>query len=181
MKDKIICLVGESGSGKSTLADLLEKEGLNYIRSYTTRKPRYDNEDGHIFVDYIPTVLNHDFISQEQIYNNGIIAYTYFDNNYYWATKEQYKDKGVSIYVVDPSGVENLKNVIKDAEIVAVYLKTDKEERIKRMSKKRECQSIINRINHEDKAFKLVKCDYVINNNGNVLETLDILKEIIWR
>ncbi len=47
--DIIICLVGESGSGKSTIAELLEKEGYNYIKSYTTRKPRYKGERGHIF------------------------------------------------------------------------------------------------------------------------------------
>jgi Guanylate kinase len=48
---KIICISGESGSGKTTIAELLEKRGYNYIESYTTRPMRFQDEEGHIFVN----------------------------------------------------------------------------------------------------------------------------------
>lgn len=179
MKDKIICLVGESGSGKSTIAELLEKEGYNYIQSYTTRKPRSEYEKGHIFVDYAPAVLNIPDVSEESILKSGIIAYTYFDNNHYWAAKEQYKGKGVSVYIIDPVGVKELKNKIKDAEIICIYIKVDKEERMRRMLIERDLQSVKDRIEHDDEAFKIVQCDYVVSNNKNIRDTVDLVKQII--
>jgi guanylate kinase len=178
LEDKIICLVGESGSGKSTIAELLEKEGYNYIQSYTTRKPRFKGEKGHIFVDYAPTVLKH-CISEDMILKSGIIAYTYFDNNHYWATKEQYKGKGVSLYIIDPVGVKELKNKVKDAEIICIYIKVDRKERMNRMLMERDPQSVKNRLEHDDEAFKIVQCDYVVSNNKNISDTVDLVKQII--
>ncbi|MDV7402737.1 hypothetical protein RZS08_65550, partial [Arthrospira platensis SPKY1] len=80
MKDKIICLCGESGSGKTTIAELLEKEGYNYIQSYTTRKARFEGEKGHIFVDEPP--MDSTGIPEEENFvdTDDMIAYTYFDN-----------------------------------------------------------------------------------------------------
>lgn len=179
MRDKIICLVGESGSGKSTIAELLEKEGYNYIQSYTTRKPRFKNEKGHIFVEHAPEVLDINNFSKEEILNSGIIAYTYFDNNHYWATKEQYQNKGISLYIVDPNGVKELKNDIKDAEIIAIYIKVDKKDRYRRMLKKRDPRGAKDRIEHDREIFKVVQCEYVVNNNENIENTLKLVKQII--
>jgi guanylate kinase len=179
MKDKIICLVGESGSGKSTIAELLEIEGYNYIQSYTTRKPRFDDEKGHIFVNYIPTVLNLNGCSEEMILKSGIIAYTYFDNNHYWATKEQYKGKGISLYVIDPLGVKELKNIVKDAEIICIYIKVDETERVRRMLTKRDIQDVNDRIEHDREAFKIIQCDYVISNNDNIENIIKLINQII--
>ncbi|OOM80107.1 AAA family ATPase [Clostridium sp. BL-8] len=179
MRDKIICLVGESGSGKSTIAELLEKEGYNYIQSYTTRKPRFENEKGHIFVEHAPEVFDTIDFSKEEILKNGIIAHTYFDNNHYWATKEQYQNKGISLYIVDPEGVKEIKNDIKDSEIVAIYIKVDEEERRRRMLKKRDPQSVKDRIEYDREIFKIVQCEYVINNNENIDDTVKLIKQII--
>ncbi|EHI99650.1 guanylate kinase/L-type calcium channel region [Clostridium sp. DL-VIII] len=179
MRDKIICLVGESGSGKSTIAELLEKEGYNYIQSYTTRKPRFKNEKGHIFVEHAPEVFDTNDFSKEEILKNGIIAHTYFDNNHYWATKEQYQNKGISLYIVDPDGVKEIKNDIKDSEIVAIYIKVDEEERRRRMLKKRDPQSVKDRIEYDREIFKIVQCEYVINNNENIDDTVKLIKQIV--
>lgn len=179
MRDKIICLVGESGSGKSTIAELLEKEGYNYIQSYTTRKPRFENEKGHIFVEHAPKALDINGFYKEEILKNGIIAYIYFDNNYYWATKEQYQNKGISLYIVDPNGVKELKNDIKDAEIIAIYIKVDEKERSNRMLKRRDPQSAKDRIKHDREIFKVVQCEYVVNNNENIEDTVKLIKQII--
>lgn len=162
--DKIICIVGESGSGKSTIAERLEKEGYNYIQSYTTRKKRYDGEKGHIFVD---AATYHEFASRE----DEVIAYTYFNSNHYWATREQYRNKGVSVYVIDPIGVDKIKTEIKDAKIIVLYIKTDKDIRIDRMCLRKHNrlnvvdENILQRVEHDSKAFNIIKCDYVIDGN----------------
>lgn len=190
MKDKIICLVGESGSGKTTIAGLLEKEGYNYIQSYTTRKPRYEGEKGHIFVDNAPTVLNVHGFSKEDISKAGIIAYTFFDNAHYWATREQYQDKGTSIYIIDVAGIKELKEIIKDAEIVVIYLKTSRIARVARMLQREGYdllvptpteiyEKISQRATHDDETFKNVEWDYMVNANNSIEEVLEGIKTIL--
>lgn len=190
MKDKIICLVGESGSGKTTIAELLEKEGYNYIQSYSTRKPRYEGERGHIFVDTVPTVLNTHGFSKEDISKAGIIAYTYFDNAHYWATREQYQGKGTSIYIIDVAGVKELKEIIKDAEIIVIYLKATRIARVARMLQREGydlCvptpvdiyEKIDQRATHDAKAFKDIKYDYAVNANNDIDEVLEDIKAIL--
>jgi guanylate kinase len=196
--DTIVCLVGESGSGKSTIAEELEKEGYNYIQSYTTRPKRYDNEKGHIFVKDVPTSIHVHGFSNEAIIKNGIMAHTFFDGYYYWASKEQYQNKGISIYVIDPKGVEKLKESINDAEIVVLYIKADEATRWKRMLRRElevnECdelgfiqriemhnlmrEKVEKRIRHDQEAFKIIKCDYVVDANQPIDEVVRLVKQI---
>jgi len=179
MNDKIICLVGESGSGKSTIAELLEKEGYNYIQSYTTRKPRYEGEKGHIFTDDASRFY-------EDIYlKNEYIAYTYFDGHHYFATKEQYQGKGTSIYVVDVTGIKKLKQRVKDAEIVVIYLKCEQHTRWDRMCWRKHKDTNIadfdiwERIDHDKEAFKIVECNYVVDANRPIENVLKDIKSLI--
>lgn len=101
MRDNVIFLIGRSGSGKSTIADMLvERNGWSSVVSYTTRARRYRGEQGHIFVD-TPTAESMLFKDKERISSkdlkwhgklkNNIIAYTFFNGNHYWATREQIK------------------------------------------------------------------------------------------
>lgn len=176
--DRIICLAGESGSGKTTLCKKLEQLGYNVIKSYTTRKPRYENEYGHIFVDCVPTILNvHGFNRQDKI-KHGIIADTFFDDEYYWALEGQYKNKGTSIYVIDVAGIKELRERVKDAEIVVIYLKVDENTRYKRMVKTRGYESV-ERIEHDREVFTTVPCDYAVDANRNIEEVLKDVKGII--
>lgn len=172
--DKIICLVGESGSGKTTIAELLEKEGYNYIQSYTTRKPRYEGERGHIFVDSLPFGFD---VRWPEYY--GFIAYTYFNGNHYWATKEQYQGKGNSIYIIDVDGIKELRELIKNAEITVIYLKADRELRLQRMIQNRDFKSVVDRIKHDKEAFRIVSCDYVVDANRPVQEVLEDIMTLI--
>jgi guanylate kinase len=181
--DKIICLVGESGSGKTTLCKELEKEGYNIIKSYTTRKPRYVGEYGHIFT----TEEFWDTCSRR--YSDHIIAHTYFDKEHYWATKEQYEGKPVSIYTIDPYGVNRIKATVNNAEIVVVYLRCSRQERYNRMknrqifyegkNRKLAMNEAMSRILHDELKFNSIKCDYAVNADRNVIEILADLRRII--
>lgn len=191
MKDKLILFVGASGSGKSTVAGKLkEKYEWNIIQSCTTRKPRFEGETGHIFVD-----LDWYFADKN---SSEIIAETYFDNNYYWATEEQYKGKGTSIYIIDPKGVKDIYKNIKDAEILTIYFMCDRETRYRRMIKRKkqefkdildaeirnkawtnEFENISQRLKHDDEAFRIIKCDYCIDNNKSIDNTIDLIQIII--
>ena len=76
MYKPLFLFVGRSASGKTTIADMLAKEhGYKQVESYTTRKPRFDGERGHIFV------------SEEEFKNLGeLAAYTYYNDNHYGTT-----------------------------------------------------------------------------------------------
>jgi len=177
--DKLILLVGESGSGKTTIADELLKRGIvdNVINSYTTRPKRSEDETGHIFVEYADYMLTH---------NDDMIAYTYYDNNHYWATKEQYQGKGTSVYVIDPKGVKDIKRLVKDAEVIVIYLKVDESTRRMRMVYRGhwkdaygEIQKLEQRITHDKQAFAIVQCDYCINNNTDIDITIQHIQGIL--
>lgn len=170
--DKIICLVGESGSGKTTICKALEKEGYNVIKSYTTREPRTTNEYVHIFLD--------DMKDFNEATKEGMIAYTYFDGAHYLATKEQYQNKGVSLYTIDVQGIETLKRIVKDAEILVIYLKTDVSIRYDRLfDRYKDGDKAINRIEHDTEAFKLIECNYVVDTNRALEEVLVDIRGVI--
>lgn len=194
MKDKIVCLVGPSGSGKTTIAKELEKEGFNVIQSYTTRPPREPGEWGHIFSDikeYINATIKHEM-------QNYLIAYQKLYDHHYWATKEQYKNKGTSIYVVDPKGAGQVKKNVKDAEVITILLTVDVGKRIIRLRRRllnennitidsffgNELQDKIHnyirkRLNKDEEIFRVVKCDYTVDANREVKEVLNDIKQII--
>lgn len=186
--DKIICLVGESGSGKTTLCKELKKQGYNIIKSYTTRKTRSKDEYGHIFItrdeimknrgiQYNPNICNLDMAIQFSIgTDENTIAYTYFDNEHYYATKGQYQGKGSSIYVIDPAGVKYLRKKITDTEILTIYIKCDKEVRLLRMLKERETESVKDRLINDKEAFRIIQCDYCVDGNREINE---VLKDVI--
>ena len=193
--DKIICLVGPSGSGKTTIAKELEKDGYNVIQSYTTRKPRYEGEWGHIFVP--KNTINHvnewDLMAIKELYGD-----------YYWSTKEQYMGKGTSIYVVDPQGAEQVKETVQLSPVITIFLIADEETRearllyrtlIKEGLSEKEARNIAEirllrneniattdipeRIEKDREIFKTCKCDYVVDVNRELKEVVEDIKEII--
>ena len=184
MRDRLILLVGASGSGKTTLAHLLEDTGYNIIHSYTTREPRVENEWGHIFVEK-PTF---DEFSEYMAfkYDSNKIAFADIYGEYYWATKDQYRGKGNTIYVIDPVAGAECQEKLKgeDVDVITIYLQCDKTYRVNRMmdDPKRTPDDITNRIRKDEYMFRVVKCDYVIDGNqskSNVLTTiLDIIEDI---
>jgi guanylate kinase len=172
-EDTIICLVGESGSGKSTIAKALEGEHYNVIHSYTTRPQREINEWGHLFVAEA-------LLQEHQGIPGYIVAYKHYDNNHYWAVRDQYHGKGVSIYVVDPDGVEMLRRNVADAAIVIIYLKVDKEERIFRMQDQgRSMLDVGRRVGYDREAFKRLRCDWVVDANNSAENVIELVRQII--
>ena len=177
VEDKIICLVGASGSGKTTLAKRLEKLGYNVIHSYTTRKPRYEGEWGHTF---IKKVIGHEIKEiPKEFLGEEIIAFKKLYDYEYFATVEQYKNKGTSIYVVDPDGAEQVKENVKDAEVITIYLMADEAERRLRMHIRRFGNEKFERIKKDREIFKTCKCDYVVDANREVEDVLEDLVDII--
>lgn len=124
---KIVFLViGRSGCGKDTLVNYMcQKYGLKKLKSYTTRPPRQNEEDTHIF------------ISPEDVqkYQDDIIAYTKIGEFEYFATKSQLKD--INFYIIDPKGVqdlENIPNLKEEFTFIKLFIYLPEKERKKRIA-----------------------------------------------
>ena len=92
------------------------------LESFTTRKPRFDGETGHIFV----TKEMFDKLENK-------CAYTYFDGNEYCAISAQVDL--ADIYIIDPDGIEYFKkHYVGDKQPYVVYLDVSKRAAAKRMS-----------------------------------------------
>lgn len=140
--DVLILIVGRSGSGKTTLEkNVVDFLDFKTVKSYTTRPPRYDGEDSHIFVS------KEEFDALEEK-----MGYTKFNGYEYCATKEQLNN--ANIYVIDPKGVRYLWSHYNDKKIFIMYLNADRETCFERMIERGEDrQRVIERLKNDDKEF----------------------------
>lgn len=140
----IYCIVGPSGCGKTTLVEALEaKYGFKAVQSYTTRPPRFEGETGHIFV------------TPEEFKALGeMCAYTEFDGYEYGVTSDLIEHN--DLYVIDPSGVEFLRekyNGTKGIKVIGITAGT--EVLIERMHQRGDSdQKIVKRLANDAKMFK---------------------------
>lgn len=181
MNKPLFCILGASASGKSTLVQKLEIElNMKQIASYTTRPPRYDGEAGHTFV------------TEEEFQNlNDIVAYNYYLNNHYGVTSQQIDDEAHDLYVVDQTGLNELKEKYKgDRKIYSVYidcLPINRYDRLFDRYFKMYQNSLVatnramERIKQDEIEFENCNLvvDYVITNNDNIETAYDKLKNYI--
>lgn len=206
-KDNIVCLVGASGSGKTTIAKKLEEQGYNIIHSYTTRQPREPDEWGHTFINgwhefYVRDIFfgfengKHREPLMQYIDKEDFIAYKEIYGDHYFATKEQYINKGSSVYVVCPDGAKQVRENVKDAPIITIFLNADESVRdvrlmsrhlgkernkltIADMTNKETFTYVNNRIEKDRSIFKSCKCDYVVDANRGIDEVVNNISRII--
>lgn len=107
-------IVGRSGTGKDTLANLLAERGLKVLKSYTTRAPRYEGEDTHIFINKDKADSYTDKIATTTI--NGVE---------YFATRKQLDE--CDIYIIDPNGIYELIENCPDISFHVIHMLTDKD------------------------------------------------------
>lgn len=160
--DTIFLIVGPSGSGKTTLVSQLEKiSRLTSIQSYTDRPPRYEGEEGHIFVNDF-----HDWCCENGWKNASLVGWTKYNNHFYWATSKQV-DKN-DLYVIDPAGVKFFKEAyIGNKQVKVLYIDVSAIERYRRMRARGDsCRAAFKRIWYDCKAFAGFKkqADLVVEN-----------------
>lgn len=182
MNKPLFLFVGRSASGKTTIANkLAETYGYVQVQSYTTRKPRFENETGHIFV------------TEDEFENLGeLAAYTYYNGNHYGTTFEQLD--AADIYVIDVPGVESLLEKLKNDKrpIDIFYFDVSVYNRITRMLERGDKDAmIVSRLLEDEKTdwFKSLDslvgrynttvgknvCLYSVNANGNEKNVLELV------
>ena len=170
MGNCIFLIVGCSGSGKTTITEQLEqKYGLKSIQSYTTRKPRYEGETGHIF------------ISDEEFDKlTDMVAYTEFAGNRYCATAEQVENN--DLYIIDPKGVDFFMKAYKGSKTPKIiFISSNLTTRYERMVGRAETKgkshqeaiesSLTRIVNDAEEFYDYIQgqawIDYVCKNNSN--------------
>lgn len=156
--NNLYCIVGKSGTGKTTLALELEKLGFAVVESYTTRKPRFEGEKGHIF------------ITEEEFDTLNLITKVEFDGNKYGVTSELL-DKA-DIFVVDPEGLRILKEQYNNKKIVSIYLDCPDNIIQQRMLQRGDsCEAVKQRtLNDKDKFSLNASYDFLFNTAETSLE-----------
>lgn len=181
MSKPLFCILGASASGKSTLVQKLEIElNMKQIACYTTRPPRYEGEAGHTFV------------TEEEFQSlSDIVAYNYYLDNHYGVTSQQIDDEAHDLYVVDQTGLNELKEKYKgDRKIYSVYidcLPLNRYDRLFDRYFKMYQNSLVatnramERIKQDEIEFENCNLvvDYVITNNDNIETAYDELKNYI--
>ena len=174
----LLLFVGKSSSGKTTIANILEKEhGYIQVQSYTTRKPRYEGETGHIFV------------TEKEFNKLGrLAAYTLYNGNKYGTTFKQVDE--CDIYVIDVPGVETLLKKYKtERPIFIIYFDVSVYNRINRMIERGDHDgAIVSRLLEDEKTDWLADLRDIERRYGKVgvqvvdanksLE--DVVEQICW-
>lgn len=117
----IIALLGKTSSGKDTAARYIkEKYGIEPVVSYATRPKRDGEIDGR----------EHYFVSDETMDEitsdkDSLLAFVQFPKTgyRYCASTKDLDDGDVKTYIIDPSGLEWLKQNRPDVKVVSVYFK----------------------------------------------------------
>ena len=125
MSKTVICIVGKSGTGKTSLA-LHLRHYIPVVSSRTTRKAREGEIHGeapyHKFLtssDYLHDVVTSGKVAIGDLSRGSeyLVADTTSREYTSWATTTDLfiSDKNVIAYIVDPTGVANLKKAIDKA------------------------------------------------------------------
>lgn len=167
----IYCFVGPSGSGKSAIVDSLSKEyGLVTVQSYTERPQRTIFEGGHTFVS-----------PQEFDELQDLVAYTVYNGYRYGVPSQMIDDSDV--YVIDPAGVDYLKNTYKGSKGIFVIGIDCPEELCKqRMLQRGDGEDNANaRLEYDKEAFKELYniSDVILSNTGDLMDVVDKVYSII--
>ena len=149
-KKKILWfIVAKSGVGKDYVINILcNNYNKQKVISKTERQPRGNYEIG----------INHQFVSSEiaDMEYPTALGKTIFDNNRYWVTIDDLKDK--DFYIIDQQGVKTFdyNKLLKDlnTDVRVIYIKDKWYVRLYHMLKRGDSlKSAINRLKHDRKAF----------------------------
>ena len=186
----LFLIVGKSGSGKDYLCSKLEGKNHHQVKSYSTRPIRKDDPKDK---------MSHTFITNDEFNNfkkEDIFAYTKYNNNHYFVTKEMLRNQ--DLYIIDPTGIRYILDKYINKELAAraigidkvfvIYINKNPFSRLYNMifRRKDSIKSALTRIIYDYKEFKGFEnemngfenvCDYVAKS---VLEACSYIEKITY-
>lgn len=174
---KLFCIIGRTGSGKSTITKLVAEDmHLNVLKSYTTRNMRPTETEES---------ADHIFISPDQVeqYREDMVAYTDRVGYCSFATKSQLLNS--DLYVIDPSGYEELVQNTQDMslELVPIYVYTPMQTIIQRVKERGDIDTWEQNFAKENDAFTTFEdsdlFEYIVVNDISIKKSIAIMKQVI--
>lgn len=104
-------IVGRSGSGKTELASRLESKGLKVLKTYTTRRPRNDND-----------AKKYHFVSENDVdgFGDRILETEFFGARYFTRKTDLL---AADAMVLEPDGFMEVVKSFPDVQFCLVYVK----------------------------------------------------------
>jgi len=156
MKKRII-IVGKGGSGKDYLRTKLERKGLKYCVSHTTRPPRDNESEGK---DYF-------FISNEEAYSQFVekelfYEWVVFNDWIYGTSKKEFDDS--NLFIMTPSGIKKMSDSDRKESYV-LYLDIPEDIRRERLLTRKDADNVERRLEADRDDFNdFVNFDGVLKN-----------------
>lgn len=176
--------MGRSASGKTSLVrEYCKATGKSFVKSYTTRPKREDDDD---------VMPDHIFISDDQVgkYSKEMIAYTEIGDYKYFATISQIMSS--DFYIIDPIGLFTLHKLINqcnlELELVPIYINCDKQTMADRAyTRGQDMNAWYKRYYDENHQFASYERGiaknpvnyFVVNNNGFFAKALSDFSHIV--
>lgn len=163
----MILICGETARGKDTFARyLMNTYGCQPVVSYATRPMRQGETQGK----------EHYFISKEKAHTlieelktkNELVAYTKIGDIEYFADLHELQTK--DIYIIDPKGIEMLKQTHPELDYMTVYITTpDDVGRNRAFNRGDDAAKVEKRMEAEAEQFhNFYDYDYCYTNTGTV-------------
>lgn len=172
-EQKRIILAGKGASGKDHLRAMIQSRGFTYSVSHTTRPPRMGEKDGS---DYYFVTLSE---AQEMILSGRFIEHTVFNGWVYGTSRDEFSR--ADLFILTPSGISQLSEKDREDSFI-IYIDVDEETRRKRMSERRDADSVERRLEADEKDFSnFSDFDCIINSNcfdESILDSINIYKKI---
>lgn len=168
----LVFVLGRSGSGKDTIVDLAcELGGYRKVRSYTTRPPRENEGNTHIFI----TEDQYDDLEP------AMIAKTTYDGYRYGTTKEMLDE--CDFYIIDVDGYASMDFDALTYPYMTVLIQADPNTCYQRMLNRGDTLEQIERRMHRNTTNVLppTNIDFRLSNSDNrdpvecALELINIL------
>lgn len=166
-----IILVGPAASGKDYARKFLQKVGLEYQISFTTRPPR-DNETNGV---------EYHFVSEDHFIKmiKGDLWYEYavFKNFYYGTTKAQFKDKN-SLFIMSPSGISKMSSKDRKESLI-IYFNIPESVRKSRLISRNDCNDSLERRIESDRRDFLDFTDFDVEISNPSFLIDDLINQIV--
>ena len=185
-KVQIILMGGKTGTGKTTVADEVARIlGTERIKSYATRPMRPGENEK----------TDHYFISKDDVekYRDDIAAYTEINGFEYFTTWSMLKASDGYVYVIDPVGIEYLKETVKKAglddvfDFKVVYITTDADVQMRRLIERGDdAETIASRMKSEAAQFERFEREnkdnpdvLFVDNSGDLNESVEAVLKFL--
>lgn len=174
--NKIYAIIGPHAAGKTTIISKLRTQGIPFIVSHTTRKPRSYEKDGREYY----------FVSKEDFFKLDLVEKVTYQGEYYGIAKNELLAKmqlsKINTVMVEQSGYKQLKKLLGE-RLESIYIMVDYVTMVERMLNDKETNDQIKKqleyteTNGELENWKLT--NHVVKNINNINITINQILAIM--